>query len=381
MQAPDVRRSLSVRPLAGRADLHHFLRLPWRIYQDDPHWVPPLLGDMKSVLSTTHPFHRHAEVQCFIARDGNAVVGRIAAILNRTHNEFHEEQTGFFGLFETVDDAAVAAALLDTVEQWLRARGMKISRGPVNLSTNDELWSPGILIDGFHRPPSVLMGHNPPYYAGLVEAAGYSKAKDLVAYWIADGHQPPPRLVKGIERIQQKEGVRIRPIEMKHLEREVDLIRSVYNSAWEKNWGFVPMSKEEIAHMAKQLKPVVEPKLCVIAEIENEPVAFGLALPDFNQAIRHANGRLLPVGIFKLLWHKRNIDAGRTVTLGVKKGHRNKGIDAMIIVHLFREIARLGKPRGECSWILEDNWDMRRGLERIGGVVDKTYRVFEKPLG
>jgi hypothetical protein len=378
--SPSATHTVSVRPVSGNSEMKSFLMLPWRIYQNDPAWVPPLLSDMKAVLSPSHPFHRHAEVQCFIAWRNNAAVGRIAAILNHTHIEFHEEQAGFFGLFECINDASVANALLTAAEQWLRARGMKIIRGPFNLSSNDELWSPGILIDGFQRPPSVMMAHNTPYYAGLVEAAGYTKSKDLLAYWIAEGHQPPPRLVRGVERIQQKEGVSIRPIDMKQLEREVDLIRSVYNSAWERNWGFVPMSTEEIAHMAKQLKPVVSPDLCIIAEIAGEPVGFGLALPDFNQAIRHANGRLFPFGLLKILWYKRKIDAGRTLTLGVKKGHRNKGIDAMIIVHLFREIARLGHPRGECSWILEDNWDMRRGLERIGGVVDKTYRVFEKPL-
>jgi hypothetical protein len=257
---------------------------------------------------------------------------------------------------------------------------MHIIRGPFNLSTNDELWSPGVLIDGSHRPPVVLMGHTPPWYADLIAGAGYEKSKDLLAYWIADNVQPTERLARSIDRIQERSGIRIRSLDMKRLDAEVAVIQEIYNSAWERNWGFVPMREAEIAHLAKQLKPVVNPELCVIAEAGDEPVGFGLALPDFNQALRHMNGRLFPLGLFKLLWYRRRIDAARVLTLGIRQGYRNRGLDAMINLHLFRRGAVAGFPRGECSWILEDNWDMRRGLERLGAVADKTYRVFEKRL-
>lgn len=369
-----------VRPLRSRADRSRFLRFPWRVYAGDPVWVPPLLHDLRTVLAPSHPFHAHADVACFIALRGNEVVGRIAGIVNRAHVEFHEEHAGFFGLFESLNDPTVAAALLGTVEEWLCSRGMEIVRGPFNLSTNDELWSPGVLIDGFHRPPVVLMGHTPPWYADLLESAGYAKSKDLLAYWIADNVKPAERLARSIDRIQERSGIRIRSLDMRRLDAEVALIQEIYNAAWEKNWGFVPMSGAEITHLAKQLKPVVNPDLCVIALAEDEPVAFGLALPDFNQALRHMNGRLFPFGLIKLLWYRRRIDAARVLTLGIRQGYRNRGLDAMINLHLFRRGAEVGLNRGECSWILEDNWEMRRGLERLGAVADKTYRVFEKHL-
>jgi ribosomal protein S18 acetylase RimI-like enzyme len=369
-----------VRPVTGRAELRRFLHLPWRMNACDPMWVPPLLYDVRAVLSRSHPFHRHADVQCFLAWRGKEAVGRIAAIVNHAHVEFHGERAGFFGLFECDDDDDAARALLETAADFVRARGMEILRGPFNLSTNDELTSPGILIEGFHRPPSVMMSHNPPWYAGLIEGAGFTKAKDLLAYWVADGSRPPERLLRGLERLQKREGVRIRPLDMKRLNAEVALIQEVYNAAGEKNWGFVPMTAHEIAHLARQLKPVVDPDLCVIAEVNGEPAGFGLALPDFNQVLKRMNGRLLPFGLLKLLWYRRRINESRMLTLGVKKTFRHRGLDTMIILHVLRETARTGKGRGECSWILEDNWEMRRGLERIGAVADKTYRVFEKRM-
>ena len=371
---------VEVRQVAGRRERDAFLRLPWRIYGDDPAWVPPLLHDVRTLLDPDrHPFHEHAEVACFLAWRGDRPVGRIAAILNRAHIEFHEEQAGFFGLWETIDDAGVAGALLETAEQWLSERGMRTIRGPFNLSTNDELYSGGVLIDGFGFPPIVMMAHSPPYYPSLLEGAGYSKSMDLLSYWLA-GEQPPERLTRGADRILRREGIVIRPIDMRRFDAEVAVVQDIYNSAWERNWGFLPMTGAEIQHMAKQLRPVINPRLCAIAEADGEPVGFALGLPDYNQAIRHVNGRLLPFGLLKLLWYRRRIDAARVLTLGVKRGYRNKGLDALLILHIWREGVRAGYAKGECSWILEDNWDMRRGLERIGASVYKTYRVYEKQL-
>jgi GNAT superfamily N-acetyltransferase len=224
-----------------------------------------------------------------------------------------------------------------------------------------------------------MMAHTPPYYAALLERAGYSKARDLLAYWL-EGVAPPERLLNALDRVRQRSGFVIRPIELRRFDREVALVQEIYNAAWVRNWGFVPMTAAEIHHLARQLRPVVNPKLCVIAEIAGEPVGFALELPDFNQALRRINGRLLPFGLVKLLWYRRSIDAARVVTLGLKPAYRHQGLAAMLIAHLWQEGVRAGYPRGECSWILEDNWEMRRGLDRIGGVVYKTYRVYEKPL-
>lgn len=375
-----VEADVVVRPMAGRRERLQFIRLPWQIYADDPAWVPPLIHDVKSVLDRAkHPFHEHSDVEYFLAWRGDRAVGRVAVIVNHRSTGFHDDRVGFFGLFECEDNDAVARALLGAAETWARERGMTALRGPVNLSTNDDLYSPGVLVDGFDRPPAVLMAHSPRYYASLIEAAGYAAAKDLLAYGLS-GTEPPERLVRSAERIAKRAGVVIRSLDMRRFDSDVSAVQQVYNSAWDRNWGFVPMTDTEISHMAKQLRPVVSPTLCAIAEKDGEPVGFILALPDFNQALRRIDGRLLPVGIFKLLWYQRKIDAIRVLTLGLKPAYRGKGLDALLILHVWREGVRLGKPRAECSWILEDNGEMRRGLERIGASVHKTYRVYEKAL-
>jgi GNAT superfamily N-acetyltransferase len=372
--------TLEVVPVTSRSDLKAFIGLPWRIYQDDPNWVPPLIDEMEKVLDRTkHPFHQHAESAYFIARRNGEVVGRITASINHLANEFHEEKVGNFGFFECIDDQAVARALLDTACEWVRERGMTTIVGPMNFSTNDEFSSPGILIDGFDTPPVVLMSHNPPYYAGLIEACGYTKSKDLLSYW-CDMTEVSERLVRGIERLGRGQNVTLRTLDIRNLDAEVARIKEIYNSAWERNWGFVPMTDAEFDYMAKSIKPIINPRLCVIAEIEGEPVGFALQLPDYNVAFKHMNGRMLPFGWAKFLWYKRRIRHTRVITMGVKPAHRKKGIDSMLIVQLHVESAKFDMPRGECSWILEDNMPMRRGLERINGVVYKTYRVYERAI-
>jgi hypothetical protein len=371
---------ITVSPVAGRADLEKFLRLPWRIYANDPLWVPPLLADVRAALDPgKHPFHQRAAVRLFLAWRAGDVVGRIAAVVNRAHNEFHGDRLGFVGLFEAVHDQAVADALFGAAEAWLREQGMDSVRGPVNLSTNEEVCSPGVLIEGWHRPPVIMMAHSPRYYAALFEGAGYAKSKDLIAYWI-EGHEPPQRLRRAYDRLTRDPSIRIRSVDMRHFAAEVAVIQDIYNSAWERNWGFVPMSPAEIDHMAKQLKPVVNPRLCAIAEVDGVPVGFALGLPDYNMALKHLNGRLFPLGFIRLLWHRRSIDTARTITLGLKPGFRNRGLDAAMTNHIFIEGNTSGLWRSECSWILEDNWEMRRGLERVGAVADKTYRIFDKSL-
>jgi GNAT superfamily N-acetyltransferase len=371
---------LEVVPVNSKADLKAFMRLPWQIYRNDPQWVPPLLAELAKVLDKRkHPFHQHADSAYFLARKDDQVVGRITASVNHLSNEFHGERVGTFGFFECIDDVVVARALCTTVDEWHAERGMERVQGPMNFSTNDEFSSPGVLIDGFDTPPVIMMSHNPPYYGRLLEQCGYVKAKDLLSYWV-DMTVVSERLVKGVARIGKSQNVVLRTLNMKDLDGEIARIKEIYNSAWERNWGFVPMTEAEFDYLAKSIKPIVNPRLCILAEIDGEPVGFALQLPDYNKAFQHMNGRLLPFGWAKFLWYKRNIPSTRVITMGVKPEHRKKGLDSMMILQLHVESAKFGCPRGECSWILEDNLPMRRGLERIGGTVYKTYRVYEKPL-
>lgn len=374
---------MTVVPVRDRATRNRFIALPWRIYRDDPAWVPPLRSDVRKLMNPGHPFHEHADTEYYLALDGEGEpVGRIAAVVNHLYNEFHETRTGFIGLFEAVDNPAVARTLLDTAADWLRERDMAEAIGPFNLSTNDELYSPGILLDGFDRPPLLLMAHNPPYYRRLFEEAGWAKQKDLLSYWLEKENFPPDRLIRGMERLAGRvDGLVIRQLRLKELDREVELIKEVYNAAWERNWGFAPLTEAEIQHLASDLGPIVDERFAFMAEVHGEPVGFALALPDFNQALKHVNGRLFPIGLLKLLWYRRKIDRLRVFTLGLKPGYHRKGIDALFYLRMYENGMEAGYRQAEAGWILEDNWGMRRGLERMGAYVHKTYRVYGKELG
>jgi GNAT superfamily N-acetyltransferase len=369
--------AVEVSTVRNRRDLRQFLLLPWRIYADDPAWVPPLLMDQRTLLNRRkHPFHVHADVEYFLARSQGRVVGRIVAGVNHRSNEFHQEKAGFFGFFESVPDVHVARALLQAAERWIAARGLEFCRGPMNFSSNEE-W--GVLVDGFQHPPAVMMTHSPPYYAELLEQCGFSKAKDVFAYLL---DEPPmiQRIAETVGKLQARRGVTVRTLNMRAFEAEVALIKHIYNQAWERNWGFVPMTDAEFEHLARDLKPVVDPRFCLIAEVGGQPVAFLLGLPDYNYALRHANGRLFPLGLLKILWHRRFIKRLRVITLGVLPGYRRLGIDAMLYTKVWVDGVAAGFDSAECSWILEDNLEMRRPLERLGGRPYKTYRIFEKRL-
>ena len=373
-------RDVRIAPVRNRQDLHQFTQLPWQLYSDDPAWVPPLLFDLKKLLSPKkHPFHKHADVQYFLARLNGQVVGRIAAIVNHRHIQFHNESVGFFGFFESIDDQDVAQALLATAEQWVGQRGVRSVRGPMSFSTNEEC---GLLVNGFNTAPMVMMSHHRPYYARLIRTAGYAKAKDLLAYLIdlREDATIPERLVHGVQRLQRKQAITIRSIDVRRFEEEVRLLHGIYHRAWEHNWGFVPMTEAEVDLLAHTLRLVADPKLCLIAELDNRPVGFALALPDYNQVLRRMNGRLFPLGGLKLLWYKRRIDALRVLLLGTNPDVRVRGLDAMLYLKLWQHVLAYGYRLVECSWILEDNWSMQRGLERMGARIYKTYRVFEKTL-
>ncbi|WP_420449466.1 N-acetyltransferase [Candidatus Palauibacter sp.] len=370
--------SVRVAPVESRADLKRFIDLPWSIYRGDPDWVPPLKRDVRAAFDPAkHPFHQHSEAQPYLAlRDGRPV-GRICAIRNRNHEEIHEEPVGFFGWFECVDDPEVSGALFEAVRVWLRERGLTAMRGPASFSLNDTC---GLLVDGDPGPPVVLMAYNPPYYPGLLEAAGLRKVKDLYA-WLMKKGDWPPHLFRAEKLVTRRYGVRIKTLDMSRFEEELGRVQRLYNAAWEKNWGFVPMTEAEMEHMAAELKPILDPELALFAETpEGETAGFALALPDFNQVLRRMNGKLFPFGILKALIHKRKIKRMRVIVLGLTEEWRGKAVDVLLYLALFRNGIAAGMTSAEQSWILEDNQKMNQAIERLGGRVYRTYRLYEAPL-
>lgn len=368
---------VTVEPVGSSRDLHTFVTFPWRIYRDDSHWVPPLIGDTKKFFSPEHPFAQHGEIRPFLARRDGEVVGRIAAIRNRAHEEFQGERIGFFGFFECIDDQETADALMREVYDYHRGQGLPAVRGPMNPSTNEEC---GLLVEGFDSRPFVMMTHNPPYYERLLTGTGLAKSKDLLAYYLY-ATEIPERLVRGAELYRRRHPkVKVRHLDKKHFKREIDVFLEIYNQAWEKNWGFVPMTPAEVEHMAKELKPIVDPGFIQIAEDDGKPVAFALGLPDFNGPLQHANGRLFPFGLLKILWHARKINRMRLLALGILESHRRTGLDVLLYHSIFEYGNAKGVYTGEFSWILEDNAAMLRPLEKFGAYRHKTYRVLDGPV-
>jgi hypothetical protein len=377
---------LRIKPVESKSDWDAFIDLPFQLYKNDPVWVPPLRIAVRDLLDVNkNPFFRHAQMLPLLAYQGDRCVGRIVAVVDDAHNKFHQEKTGFFGFFECINDQAVADALLEEAAKWLKSKGMAIVRGPMNPSTNHEC---GLLVDGFQDPPSVMMTYNPPYYATLLEKWGMAKSKDLFAYDI-DSRKVKfsDKLLAQSERLKKRGQVTFRPVNMSKFEEEVDMILEIYNDAWESNWGFVPMEPEEFRHMAKDMKMIVDPELLLIAEVRGEPAGFALTLPDVNQAFHKIkDGKLLPTGIFKLLWNlkgpgrKGTINRCRVLTLGIKKAYRNFAIGPLLYTEYFKRGPALGYPVGEASWILEDNLAMNKALEHMCGERTKVYRIYDRAL-
>ncbi|HEY0776772.1 MAG TPA: hypothetical protein VGD56_02280 [Gemmatirosa sp.] len=375
------------------ADRRAFIDLPFRLHRAEPHWVPPLKAEVAALVDPKkHPFHAHAEVELFLARNAaGTVVGRVAAIRNRLHEQTHGEAVGFFGLFETERSSDVAQALLDAAADWLRERGLAVMRGPANLSSNED-W--GLLVEGFERDPSIMMPYNPPYYAALIEGAGFHKAKDVLAYELsADSLGVPPNAteeeaapyiperLRNFERLaRERFGVVVRPFDKANFDAEVKRIRDLYNGAWEANWGFVPFTEDEFDHLAKQLKPVADFDLIAFVEVKGETAGFAIALPDLNQALKPMNGRLFPIGWAKGLWYGRKINALRVLTLGVLPQFRRTGAAELLYLYLFRTGLKKKMRSGEFSWILEDNLAMRTPMEKLGAQVTKRYRLYDREL-
>jgi len=365
--------------VSDKQGLDRFIRFPWAVYEGDPNWVPPLISEMKFILGDKNPFFRHADAAYFLAKDADSVVGRIAAIIDRNHINTHNEQAGFFGFFECLPDPAIACGLLDAAAAWLKERDIEVMRGPISPSTNDEC---GFLLDGFDSPPMIMMPYTPPYYLDYMERCGLTKSRDLYAYIsVIKEVSSGGRLEKLASGVRTRvPGISVRPADMKNFHRELEVVKEIYNSAWSHNWGFVPMTDEEIESMAKRLKPLIVPELLIMAEVNGAPAAFFMAVPDYNQVFKRVNGRLGPIGLLKFLWYSRKISDIRVLTMGVKEEYRKKGIEGLLYLESFKAAMKKGYERAEMSWILEDNVLMQRGCELMGGKLYKKYRIYEKNL-
>jgi hypothetical protein len=375
---------VSILPIGrSKKELHRFFDVADRIYAGDPHWVPPLRDDVAKVFADSNPLFEHAEMQLFLARKGGSDVGRIAAILDRSHNEFHSEKTAFFGYFESENDPAVARALFDAAAGWGRGRGMTVLRGPANPTLNDEA---GLLVEGFDSDPVLMMTYNPRYYPALIESAGFRKAKDLLAYYFEISQEPLARLTRIANRTASREkDVLIRKVSKKSLKADLPKIREVYNDAWEKNWGFVPMTPAEMDFMAKRLKPLLDEDFLFLAEHRHpdgslEPIAFMLTLPDYNVAMKPARGRLLPFGWAKFLLNLKKIRTIRVVTLGIKAAWRMRGLQSVMFQKGLQAALERRYTGCEISWLLEDNDLVIRTARLWGGELYKTYRMYDRPI-
>ena len=372
-----------VRPVAGRRDLRRFVDLPYRLNARDPNWVPPLRMEVRKLLDRRgNPFFEHGEAEYFLAERDGRVVGRIAAITNRLHNETHHDRTAFFGFFEAERDPAVARALLDTAATWAGTRGFDTLRGPASFSTNDEC---GILVRGFEHPNTIMMPHNPPWYEELVLEAGFAPVKDLIVYQGGSMDapvEPPERLVRALRLQQERLGITLRPLRLDRFREEVETVKELYNLCWEANWGFVPMTEKEIDHLAEGFKPVVVPELVPFVEKDGRPIGFAVALPDLNEVLReNRQGRLFPAAL-RMLWavKRRRFKRARILLLGVIPEFRGKGVDAIMYHHIWTAAGRMGCGWGEAGWILDDNVAMNQALLKMTFTPYKTYRLYDRRL-
>jgi hypothetical protein len=378
-------RDLRLEPVSGRAGLKTFIELTRVLHADDPCWVQPLtLERLDHLNQKRNPFLRAIDVRCWIAWRGDRPVGRISAQVNQRHLERHADGTGHFGFLDATDDPEVFAALLGVAEDWLRERGLRRIAGPFSLSINDEC---GLLIEGFDRPPSFMMGHDRPYARSHVEALGYAKAKDLIAYDVDVAAPWPPATERILSRLKAMPGLRIRPLDMRRYQEEIATICRLFNDAWADNWGFIPFGDDEARYMAKSIRPLVDADSFAIGELDREPVAMTVTLPNLNEAIAGLDGHVLPFGWARLLWRLkvRGLKTARMPLMGVAKRLQatRKGaalalgvIDAVKTHHV-----RRGYQRGELSWVLEDNHPVQDVIQAAGAVPYKRYRIFEKALG
>lgn len=377
---------IDVTPVETKAHMDTFIRVPWRVYADDPAWAPPLLFERKRHLDPkTNPALKAMSARRLwtAAKDGTPV-GRIAAHVNRAHLDRHGGATGHFGFIDCIDDGAVFDALFAAAEAWLRDQGMTHMAGPFNSTINEEC---GLLVDGFDTPPMLMMGHARPYYQTHLERLGYAKAQDMLAYRL-DVTKPllADRNRRLVDKVLDDPRVTVRGLNPKRFSDEVAAVFEIFNDAWSENWGFVPFSTEEIAHAAAELKPLIRPQSMAVAEVDGEPAAFALALPNINEAIRDLEGRLLPFGWAKFLYRLKfgRIRTARMPLMGLKKIHHATPMGALLSFAVIDRVHAAHKPFGietaELSWILENNTPIRAVLDEVGAEAYKTYRIYARSL-
>ena len=356
-----------------------FLQFPYKHYAGDKNWIPPLYMDQKVLINTQkNPFYNDADIALFLAQSNGKVAGRIAAVHNKKYNEYQNENVGFFGFFECIDNQSVANLLFKVASDWLKERDLDAVIGPTSPGTLDVI---GVLIEGFEYEPAILMPYNKTYYDKLITGYGFEKEMDLLAFRANQDTVSFDRLKRASKIVRKRiPSLKIREVNLKNFDYEVKIIREIFNKAWAKNWGFTPMSKEEFEHLAKDLKTIVDTDIAHVAEIDGRPVGFSIALPDFNQALKHTNGRLFPTGIFKLLYYSRKISKIRTALMGILPEYQGKGIDALFHYEATVNGREKGYYSSELGWVLENNIDMIRVAERLGGHVEKRYRMYKKSL-
>lgn len=358
-----------------------FIKLPFQVNRDDPLWVPQLYMDARHVMDRRrHPFHEHADVEFFLARDSaGKPLGRVCATVNRAFLEYQGEKTGHFGFFECLRNQEAASALLDTASRWVADRGMERIQGPFNFSTNETC---GCLVEGFDTPPMVMMPHNPPWYQELLLGAGFGKEMDLLAYWAERDRHRFDRLSRIAEMVRRRENVTLRPLNMKRFREDLRVVMDIYRECWAENWGFVPTTQREFDSLAQEMKLMLVASMAPVVEFDGVPVAFGVAMPDANMGIARGRGRLLPTLLaLKVPPFRVRIDRVRVLLMGVRKEYRGRGLEALIVDSIVRESGKLGMGRGELSWVLENNTPMRAILEKdIGADLYKRYRIFQKEI-
>ncbi len=374
---------VAVSPVLSSSDRDAFIKFPWQIYRDDPAWVPPLLLERKEFLDRSkHPFFEHGDAALFLARRGDEIVGRIMASDDPHYNALHRSNVGCFGLFESINDPMVAAALFAAATDWLRGKDRGEIMGPIDYSTN---YVCGLLVDGFQFPPTLLTAHNPPYYAALIEGLGFTKLIDFYAWWFDQPQNAAVRLRRLASSLKKRHTATIRHGDLKNFRAEAERIREIYNDAWKDNWGFVPFTEKEFQFMAKELKQLVIPEFTLVAEVNGEPAGFILCVPDINVALKKINGRLttwgVPIGLAKLLYYKSRIRTARLIALGVKPKYRRGGIAEMLVLGIIEGAMLERGYTGELSMTLENNHLINRFLSAIGARRYKTYRIYRQEIG
>lgn len=369
-------QEITVKKVSTKNELDQFIKFPWKIYKNDKYWVPPLLMEQKTLLDKQkNPFFKAASADYFLAYRNNEIVGRIAAIKNDLHLKYHNDDSGQFGFFECINDQQIANALFDAAKNWMKEKGLKFMNGPANPSSNDIY---GMLVEGFDDSPRLLMSYNPEYYIKLCENYGMKKGKDLFAWKIVNEKlMASEKLKRGQELVRKRYNVKITQLDMKNFQKDLEKFKYVYNKAWAPNWGFVPLTEEQIDAMAKDMKPLAEPSIVLFGEIEDKLIGAALVMLDYNYIFRTMNGRLLPFNFLKLFTQKKKIKWARILTLGIIPEFQKKGLDTIFYWEIVTRAAEIGIRLGEASWVLEDNDMMNRGLELMNAERYKRYRIWE----